>query len=193
MPSSVITSFWSTPRPLVRIGIVVFHVFLIRLAFLRPLPFGKGGFCAKTCDERRLEVDIVHHPRRSDHRKKDNQTTSIRSKSRRTRISRRGHHCRATQNRGGKTAKEKSRSGHDFGKAESRQNPGNTRRYLVYDATRKQSTLRESRSKRSKGTRMHLKQCRQESTQESTHRKTTRSHQHHQEAAKGTSRLHSVP
>ena len=48
---------------------------------------------------------------------------------------------RATQKRRGKT-----------GKAESRQNRGNARRHLVYDATRKQRAHRE---RRSKGRRKH--------------------------------------
>ena len=52
---------------------------------------------------------------------------------------------------------------------------GNTRRHPVYD-------------ERSKGIRTHVKQCRRESTQ----LKTARAH-HLQEAAKGMSRMQSVP
>ena len=80
--------------------------------------------------------------RRSDHRKKPNQTKSIRSRSRRTRISRRGHHSRAAQKRHGKIGKATLRTGHDLGK----QFRGNTPRHFFYDATRRQRTLRESRS-----------------------------------------------
>ena len=46
-----------------------------------------------------------------------------------------------------KECQAKSRSGHDFGNAEQRQNHGNTRRHFVYDDARKQRTTREGRSK----------------------------------------------
>ena len=45
--------------------------------------------------------------------------------------------------RHGKTGRAKSRSGHDFGKAESRQNRGNTQRHVVHDETRQQYTCQE--------------------------------------------------
>ena len=54
--------------------------------------------------------------RRSDHRRKATQATSSRSRSRRTRISSRGHPSRATRETTLKDWQAKSRSGHDFGK-----------------------------------------------------------------------------
>ena len=59
-----------------------------------------------------LDTEEIATQRRSDHQVKDNHTTCLRSRSRRTRISRRGHHSRATQTRYGKIGKAKSRSGH---------------------------------------------------------------------------------
>ena len=46
----------------------------------------------------------------------------------------------------GRLVKQSHPSGHDFGKAASRQHRGNTQRHFVFDETRQRYTLRESRS-----------------------------------------------
>ena len=60
-----------------------------------------------------------HAERRSDHRRETNQTTSVRSRSRLPRISRRAHHSRAAQERHEKIDQVHPRSEHDFNKVKS--------------------------------------------------------------------------